>query len=128
MHDDYFGAGPVEHISDWREEYARFIPPNPPSQNNTGYVWKTEDAEYFLRDDTALGIYAFDAQQTYSVFRRYPDYCRIGVITFMTIVVNKEQWDIAPVLEAAEQFISIDLMARTGKRYDVSTLFIDQEA
>ena len=105
-----------------------FIPPNPPSQNNTGYAWKTEDSEYFLRDDTALGIYEFDEQQTYSVFRRYPDCCRVGVITFITVVVNKEKWDITPVLEAAEQFISIDLTARTGKKWDVSTLFIDQEA
>jgi hypothetical protein len=85
--------------------------------NNTGYAWKTDSDSYFLRDDTALGIYA--EQQTYSLFRQYPDYGRVLVLTGEDI-----NW----VLRHAGEAVRKDRIERTGIDIDASTIFLDEFA
>jgi len=86
-------------------------------QNNTGYVWMTDEARYFLRDDTAMGIYEFDERQTYSLFRQYPDYCRVCIITSLRI-----EW----VLPFAGEHVVEDILERTGKKIDPDTILLDE--
>jgi hypothetical protein len=87
--------------------------------DNTGLVWKTEDASYFLRDDTALGLYGYDEQQTYSLFRKHPGYQRVEVFTSDYL-----DW----VLLRAGEAVTADIVARDGVYVDASTIFLDEMA
>jgi hypothetical protein len=48
------------------------------SENNTDITWTGVTYRYFLRDDQAKGICD---EERYSLFREYPDYGRVLVIT-----------------------------------------------
>lgn len=87
------------------------------TNDNTGFVWKTEDDVYFLRDDTALGLYEYEEQQTYSLFRKYPDYGRVQIFT---------STDIAWVILQAGEAVRNDRIERTGVDIDSSTIFLDE--
>jgi len=85
--------------------------------DNTGFAWKTEDDTYFLRDDTALGIYEYDEQQTYSLLRKYPDYGRVEIFT---------SHDFDWVLQHAGEAVRDDRIERTGVDIDSSAIFLDE--
>lgn len=83
------------------------------SQNNTGLTWTTERARYFLRDDKAMGI---RESNTFSLFRAYPDYGRVIVLTGDT------EW----VMREAHNYVAADIYERERAHLDPLTLFRDE--
>lgn len=80
---------------------------------NTPYRWQVEDHYYFLRDDQALGI---TKQETYSLFRKHPDYGRVIVIG----ISNDIDW----VLDIAGEYVREDLFGRLGVEHGPREIFL----
>ena len=48
------------------------------SENNTGLTWTSDEDAYFLRDDEAMDLCD---HERYSLFRDYPEYGRVEVMS-----------------------------------------------